>query len=219
MPTRETRLLRGRRRGRELVRRRIAELRQLRLSLGVGQTQMAGALSCSVSQLWRLEAGDVGAVTVTRLAEMASVLGHEISLGLHPIGDPIRDKGQQALAHRFDALLSEAWQSTSEVLLPLTGDRRAWDKLLRLVGNDYRVGVDLETRIRDIQELTRRTRLRERDGGVDAILIVLSDSSTNRRLVDELRVTLGRDYTTSPRSILAVLRGGRRLAGSGVVVI
>jgi transcriptional regulator with XRE-family HTH domain len=219
MPTRETRLLRGRRRGRELVRRRIAELRQLRLSLGVGQTQMAGALSCSVSQLWRLEAGDVGAVTVTRLAEMASVLGHEISLGLHPIGDPIRDKGQQALAHRFDALLSEAWQSTSEVLLPLTGDRRAWDKLLRLAGNDYRVGVDLETRIRDIQELTRRTRLRERDGGVDAIPIVLSDSSTNRRLVDELRVTLGRDYTTSPRSILAGLRGGRRLAGSGVVVI
>ena len=158
-------------------------------------------------------------MTLTRLAEIASVLGQEISLGLHPIGDPIRDKGQQALAHRFDAIPSAAWQSTSETLLPMPGDRRAWDKLLRLVGTDYRVGVDLETRIRDIQELTRRTRLRERDGGVDAILIVLSDSATNRRLVDELRSTLGREYETSPRSTLAALRSGRPLPGSGVVIV
>ncbi len=180
---------------------------------------MAAELGCSASQLWRLEAGEVAAVTLTRLAEMASVLGYEISLGLHPIGDPIRDKGQQALARRFDAIPSETWQSTSETLLPLPGDRRAWDKLLQLIGTDYRVGVDLETRIRDIQELTRRTRLRERDGAVDAILIVLSDSATNRRLVDELRATLGREYATAPRSILAALRGGRRLIGSGVDLV
>ena len=109
---------------------------------------------------------------------------------------------------------------TSETLLPLPGDLRAWDKLLRLGGAPrHLVGVDLETRIRDIQALVRRTRLRERDGGVDAILIVLSDSAINRRLVGQLREALGTDYATAPRAILRALREGSALPGSGVILI
>lgn len=81
------------------------------------------------------------------------------------------------------------------------------------------MGVDIEARIRDVQALVRRTRLRERDGGVDQILIVLSDSATNRRLVDELRAALGPSYATSPRAILKALREGRPLPGSGVLLV
>jgi hypothetical protein len=153
-------------------------------------------MDCSQPNLWRLEANQVEAVTVVRLAEMASILGLELSIGLHPIGDPIRDKGQQALANRFDSLLSPRWAVTNETLLPLPGDLRSWNKLLRLAGTSdrsgaYLVGVDLETRIRDVQALVRRTHLRERDGGLNAILIVLSDSATNRRHVGQFREALG----------------------------
>jgi len=170
---------------------------------------------------WRLEAGQVRELTVERVSEVASVLGFEISLGLHPIGDPIRDKGQLAVARRFQALLSEEWEQTDEMLLPGEGEQRAWDKLLELTGADppYLVGVDIETRVRDIQALTRRTRGRERDGEVDAILIVLSDSATNRRLVDELRTSLGPAYATTPRAIFSALRSGQRLVRSGVVLV
>ena len=149
------------------------------------------------------------------------MLGFEISLGLHPIGDPLQDKGQLAVGKRFDAMLSSAWRVTDETLLPGAGELRAWDKLLRLVGASprYLVGVDIETRIRDVQALTRRTRARERDGMVDAILIVLSDSATNRRLVQELRSSLGPAYATSPRQILGALRSGERLVGSGVILV
>ncbi|MEX2546585.1 MAG: hypothetical protein WD830_02200 [Chloroflexota bacterium] len=199
--------------------RTLNELSERRKALGVGQPAMAKELACSQSQLWRTEAQQVE-VTVVRLAEMASVLGMELSIGLHELGDPIRDKGQQALAKRFDAIPSPRWHSTSETLLPLPGDLRSWDKLLRLTGNSRQlVGVDLETRIRDIQALVRRTRLRERDGGVDAILIVLSDSATNRRLVAELRETLGPAYATAPRGILKALRDGSVLPGSGVLLV
>ena len=94
-------------------------------------------------------------------------------------------------------------------------------QLLRLkdVTPRHLVGVDIETRIRDIQELVRRTRLRERDGETDAILIVLSDSAVNRRLVDQLRDALGPGYATSPRLILRALRAGERLPGSGVILV
>ena len=155
-----------------------------------------------------------------RLSEMASVLGLELSVGLHEIGDPIRDKGHQALGKRFDAVPSARWQNMAEVLLPNVGDRRSWDRVLRLLAAPGQVvGVDLETRIRDIQALVRRTRERERDGGVDEILIVLSNSATTGRSCDELRTALGPRYETSPRGILADLRVGRRNRGSGVILI
>jgi hypothetical protein len=117
--------------------------------------------------------------------------------------------------------LDDAWSISDEAPMPIIGDQRAWDKLLRLRHSQppYLVGVDIETRVRDIQALTRRTRLRERDGGVDEILIVLSDSAHNRRLVDDLRQSLGAAYATSPRAILRALRSGERLVGSGVVLI
>ena len=160
-------------------------------------------------------------MSVVALSEIASVLGLELSVGLHELGDPIRDAGQQALGRRFDAIPAPAWRSTSETLLPNPGDQRSWDRLLRLTTSPERhlVGADLETRIRDVQALVRRTRLRERDGGVAAILLVLSDSATNRSLVGQLRESLGPDYRSPPRSILASLRAGEPLPGSGVVLI
>ncbi len=173
------------------------------MTLGIGQPAMAQEMGVSQAQIWRIEAGQVEA-SVVRLSEMASVLGLELSIGLHELGDPIRDRGQQALAKRFEGILSPKWRSMSEVLLPGLGELRSWDKLLRLDDPAGRqlVGADLETRIRDVQALVRRTRLRERDGGVDEILLVLSDSATNRGLVAELRETLGAAYETSPRLLV-----------------
>lgn len=200
-----------------LTARALNELRLAREVAGIGLPATARELGCSPSQLWRVLAGQVEGVTVTRLSEIGAVLGLEISLGLHPVGDAIRDQGQQGLIGRFRAVLAPAWRVAAEMPLPGADELRAWDLLLRLGG--YRVGVEAEIRIRDVQWLVRRIRQRERDGRVDAILIVLSDSAINRRLVAELREALGEPYATSPRAILAALRVGRPLSGPGVVLI
>ena len=220
MGSKETRLHRGRRRGLDLASRTLGELRIKRVTHNVSLETMAGQLGCATSTAWRRER-DAPSATVVGLAEMASVLGYELSIGLHPVGDAVRDRAQLAIGRRVDALFGPAWSVMDEVLLPNPGDRRAWDKLARLRGAEPRhvVGVDIESRIRDVQALVRRTRERERDGGVDAILIVLSDSAANRRLVGHLRESLGPAYATSPRLILAALRQGRPLPGSGVVLI
>lgn len=220
MATKETRRRRGTRRGLELAGRVLAELRTNRVNSNISLEAMGAQLGCSLSSVWRRETNPAGA-TIVGLSEMASILGYELSVGVHPVGDPIRDKGAQALGWRFHAHLASTWEIINEALLPGPGELRAWDKLLRLRDEQPRhlVGVDLESRIRDVQQLVRRTRLRERDGGVDQILIVLSDSATNRRLVDELRAALGPSYATSPRAILQALRAGRQLPGSGVVLL
>lgn len=155
-------------------------------------------------------------VSVVRLAEVASLLGLELSATLHPSGEPIRDRGHQALVGRFRGELAPTWTVKAEVLLPPPWDRRSWDLILRLA--ELLVGVEAETRIRDIQALVRRIRARERDGGVDEIVVLLSDSAANRRLAPELRIALGERYVTSPRVLLAALRAGRPLPGSGVVL-
>lgn len=149
------------------------------------------------------------------------MLGYEVSVGLHPVGDPVRDKGQLACGRRFNAVLSDRWRVTDETLLPGAGEQRAWDKLLRLLDATPRhlVGVDIESRVRDVQALVRRTRGRERDGQVDHILVVLADTAHNRRMVHELRTSLGPEYASGPRRIMAALRKGEPLPGSGVVLL
>jgi hypothetical protein len=182
---------------------------------------MGKELGGSGSAYGRFETFQVDDVGVVRLAEIASLLGYEISLGLHPIGDPIRDKGQLACARRFDALLSNRWRVTDEALLPGPGEQRAWDKLLRLVNSSptYLVGTDIESRVHDVQAIVRRTRARERDGHVDRILIVLADTAHNRRIVEELGRSLGDTYSTPPRDLVAALRAGTPLPGNGLILI
>ena len=81
------------------------------------------------------------------------------------------------------------------------------------------MGVELETRVRDVQRLVRKIRERERDGGVDQILIVLSASAHNRRVSAQLLEALGLEFATSPRVILRALREGRPIPGSGVTLL
>ena len=221
MASKETRLQRGRRRARTLSARVLTELLEARTTLAISQRTMASELGMSQAQFWRIESGRDDNLSLRHIAEIASLLGYEASLTIHPIGDPIRDRAQQAVGRRFDALLSPGWTVIDEALLPNPGDRRSWDKLLRLTGAEERhaVGVDLESRIYDVQALVRRTRERERDGGVDEILIVLSHSAHNRRTAGQLVEALGLQYASPGPVIRRALRLGQPLPGSGVILV
>lgn len=218
MATRETRVQRGRRRGHRLARQLVSELAGARVVAGVSQSTLARELGRSQSEVSRFESlTRIDGISLVRIAEMASLLGLELSASLHPLGDAIRDKGHQALLSRIRAEISPSSAVRAEVPFPTPGDPRAWDLVLRAQGQ--LVGVEAETRIRDVQALVRRLHQRARDGGVDEVLLVLAASRTNTRQVHELRTALGDGYATQPRTLLSALRAGRRLPGSGVVLL
>jgi len=177
--------------------------------------RLLGWSQSDVSRFERLRR--IQGITFDDVATAAAVLGRELGANLYPAGEPIRDKGHQALIGRFRAVLNSAWRVAAEVPLPTPGDRRAWDLLLRIPGQI--VGVECETRLRDIQAFVRRIRERELDGGADAIVIVLAESAHNRRLLAGLLEALGPRYSSSPRRTFRPLREGKPLAGSGVVLI
>lgn len=183
-------------------------------------SQRTGAvrLGCSQSQYSRFESGaQPGAIRLVRVAEVAALLGLELSVSLHPAGEPVRDRGHQALIRRFRGELHRSFEVQAEVPFPGPGDPRVWDLILR--HGDLLIGVEAETRIRDLQALVRRMRGPERDGGADRLVLLLSDSRLNRRLAAELRQALGDQFGCPARRLLAALRNAHPLPGSGVLLL
>jgi transcriptional regulator with XRE-family HTH domain len=217
MGTRESRLQRGRRLGEQRARALVDELRTARRTLGLSQQAVADATGRSQSDISRLErCVGLRGTSLVELSEIGAALGLELRAGFHPAGVAIRDRGHQALIGRFRAWLHSGLGVAAEVALPGPGDPRTWDLVLRI--GSQRVGVEAETRIRDVQALSRRLHQRQRDGGTDVVLLVLSDSEHNRLLVGELRASLGPDFATNPRQLIAALRTGTPLRGSGVIL-
>lgn len=196
----------------------MAELVSARLLAGLSQAsvgRMVGWSQPEVSRFEHLLRRD--SISVVEVSQMAAVLGLDLSAGLHPVGEPLRDKGHQVLIGRFTELLNAGWRVAREVPLPNPGDPRAWDLVLRLEG--CVVGVEAETRVRDIQALARRLHVRQRDGGTSVVLLVLAESVHNRQVLSELLVALGPEFAGAPRATLRSLRDGRPVAGSGVLLL
>jgi transcriptional regulator with XRE-family HTH domain len=217
MGTRETRAQRGRRRGREITNAAVAQLRDARVLAGLSQRTIAGAIGWNQQHYSRFEAGRVTNAPLRVFVIGASLLGLDVSVSFHPVGPALRDKGHEAVIERFLKLLNPAWRVVRELPFPTPGDPRFWDLTLRI--GAQLVGIEVETRIRDVQALVRRMRERGRDGGADVIVIVLSDSAHNRELVDQFREALGQEFAIAPRDLLAALRAGTALPGSGVVLL
>ena len=80
-----------------------------------------------------------------------------VRLRAYPAGDPIRDAGHTRLLDRLRRDLASGLQWRSEVPLPIEGDLRAWDAVIG--GPGWRLMVEAETLIDDVQALERRLAL------------------------------------------------------------
>lgn len=181
MGSRERAIDIGAARARDILARLMAEARAARLAAGLGQHDVAAALGISRSQYSRLERGLSPDISINRAARLFAVLGHELSVRTFPAGDPIRDVAHTALLERLRVLCHRSFRWRTEVPLPIPGDLRAWDATA--VCPTCRIGVEAETRLRDIQALDRRLALKERDGDMDRLVLLVLDSRSNREVL------------------------------------
>jgi hypothetical protein len=96
-------------------------------------------------------------------------------------------------------------------------DRRAWDLLL-LVGR-HRIGVEAETRLRDVQALLRRLALKRRDGAVDRLLLVVNDTVHNREAIDAGSSLLLDAFPGAPRQAFRALKLGLLPPADTILVV
>jgi transcriptional regulator with XRE-family HTH domain len=171
----------------------------------------------SHSEVSRIELGEAARVPYETLVTLGAVLGLDVPLRTFPAGDPIRDAAQLALLAKLRVLLPPTVQWRTEVPLDRPGDLRAWDALVR--GPGWRVPIDAETRLRDVQAFARRFALKRRDDGVEIAVLLASDTRNNRHAIRLARLDLAAEFPEPGDAVLRALISGNRPSGSGIVLL
>lgn len=192
-----------------------AELREARLSAGVSQDHVARVAGLHQSKISRIERAQRTSVRVDELAQHCAALGLRLSLKAYPEGGAVRDAGQLRLLRRFREELHGGFGWHSEVPVAAGGDARAWDVVLDGPGT---IGIDAETRLRDVQAVQRRSELKWRDGGLDRLVLLIAATRHNRGVVREHRAALASTFPADTAEVMAALRRGVLPPRNGIVV-
>ncbi len=206
----------GIRRARSLAYAIGRELLDARLAAGLSQGSVAHAAGLHQSRISRTERGVAPLPRLDELARHCAVLGHELGARPYPVGSPVRDAAQRRLLATLERFVSDRFRWRFEVGLDLPGDKRAWDAWLDGPGD---VAIDAETRLHDVQTLQRRLELKWRDSGSPRLVLVVSATRHNRRVVREHRGALSSTLPLDSRTVLAALRSGQVPPANGIAFV
>jgi transcriptional regulator with XRE-family HTH domain len=206
---------RGRRRAREGLSRVAGDVRLARVGAGLSLRDVANSAGLDHAQLWRFERRQID-LTLGNLSAVCSVLGLDLSIRAFPTGDAIRDAGHARLLARLRVRLHPSLRWSTEVALPGLDELRAWDAVIR--GPGWRVPLEAETVLGDIQALERKLALKVRDGGVQHVLLLLADTRANRRALTSAPAAFAAQPLRN-RQILALLGSGRQPTAGGIVML
>jgi transcriptional regulator with XRE-family HTH domain len=214
MATRERPVERASTRARHLITDLGRELHTARVDRALSLRVVGQATELSASQISRIERGVAPQLTIVQIARLLAAVGLELSVRAYPTGEPIRDIAHARLLESLRRQLHRGLVWRTEVPFPMQGDLRAWDAVIR--GRGWSVGVECETRPRDVQALDRRLALKERDGRLDRVVLLLRDSVHNRRFLRVWPGTATR-FSVAGNEALAALRSGRDPGGNAVI--
>ena len=184
---------------------------------GLSLRAVGRAVGLSESQVSRIERGKVEHVSVRDLARLHAAVGLDLSLKSYPSGQPIRDVAHIELLDDLRRQLHKSLRWAVEVPLPLPGDLRSWDGLIG--AQAWRYGVEAETAPRDSQSVARRVQLKQRDGQVDGVLLVLRRTVQTRRFLAEAGGHLRDLFPVDGLRALELLRAGVDPGGNAIIVL
>ena len=101
--------------------------------------------------------------------------------------------------------------------MPIEGDLRAWAAALLQTG--VRIGVDAETRLRDVQAVDRRIMLKLRDSGFDRAILLVAATRSNRLAVSDAAPIVLPNYPVPARSALRALAAGEDPGGNCLIML
>lgn len=216
MTTRSRPVDRARRRIDEDLHRVRLDLGRARRGSGLSFDAVGEACDISGSTASRIEGGATRDPDLRVLAAIAAVVGLELRVRAYPAGDPIRDAGSQRLINRLLVRLHADLVWLTEVPLPILGDLRAWDAMIR--GVEWRLAVEAETVLDDIQAVERRVALKQRDGQIDQVLLVVADTRRNRRALASAPAAFP-GFSRDARRLLRGLADGADPGTSAIVLL
>ena len=181
------------------------------------QRELGDAVGISHAAVSRIERGEATWVSYETLVLMGSVLGLDIPIRAYPSGEPVREAAQVALLARLRVLLPPNPRWRTEVPLDIPGDRRAWDAVIE--GRGWRVPIEAETRLRDVQAVLRRVALKRRDDQCEVVILLVADTRHNRHVLRLAAADLASEFPVKSAKALAALVAGERPSASAVVLL
>lgn len=162
-----------------------------------------------------IERGQRKSITHLELSCFASVVGLRYSGRLFLGTTRLRDATQLEMIGGYRALAAGCgWNVRIEDPIPITGDLRAFDLMLRRAA--ARVAHEFISRLYDVQAQIRPLLQKQRDAG-GGTLILVKDNAENQRLVREAGGALRDLFPLSSRDILQAIREGRDPGSNGIV--
>jgi transcriptional regulator with XRE-family HTH domain len=212
----ESHASRGARRGRRLLADLGAELRATRIGAGLTLAEVAGAAGISAAELSRIERGLAPWLGMLAASKICAIVGLDLAVRAYPDGNPLRDRAHVPMFATFRSLLGKGLRLRAEV--PVAGSGlRAWDGT---IADTYaEAAVELESRIGDAQALARRVTLKQRDSGIDRVVLVLLDSRTNRLALRLAMPLLETEFPLPDRAIRHALAEGAVPSASGILLL
>jgi len=198
------------------LRRLGREARGARIRAGVSQSHLSARVGASRQWLGGFESGRLQTVDLRRVTLLFAHLGLKLAVTAYPVGEPIRDAGHVRLLERFNRRLGPVWRRRSEAVMPRAGDLRAWDELLR---GPVSIGVEAETRLTDLQATLRAIAGKQRDSGVDRVVLVVAASAANRGFLNRHVALVRQTFPLDTRSTLAAMGAGRDPGANGLVLV
>jgi len=193
------------------------EFRVARIRAGRTQRQVGAAIGRSGSRISRIEAGKVRRVPLTELMTVAAAVGLKLWAQCFPGGRRPLDGAQLRLIERFNARLHTSWRRELEAVIPLPGDLRAIDEVLRSDGCSC--AVEAITRLADVQAQLRPARAKQRDIGADRLILLVAGSLANRRMLYEAGPLIREAFPIGTREALGALAEGRDPGGDCLIVL
>ena len=188
-----------------------------RLARGLRQTDVARAMSVSHARISRVEQGHLRDLAVADLTRHGAAVGLRLHARFYPAGGGLRDAAQLALLRRLHARIGDRWSWQLEAPLDLPGDLRAFDALL--TRNGLRVAVEAITRFRDAQAQLRAAALKQRDGQVARLVVLIGATHHNRRALAPAKDLLATAFPRNTRATLAALERGENPGDNGIVLL
>ena len=193
------------------------DLRTSRLMNGATQADIGAAIGVSASEISRREHGDAPNVSARSLSEQAAAVGLRLVITTYPAGGGVRDAAQLKYIHRFLDRVSDRFLRELEAVIPLPGDLRAVDVVLRSAG--CLIAVEVITRLGDVQAQIRFARNKARDIGATRLVLAVAGTHANRRVLDEARSALNGAWDLDTRRAMATLAAGRQPDHDALILI
>jgi transcriptional regulator with XRE-family HTH domain len=204
-------------RGRRLQAELGSDLREARLARGLRQIDVAQAISVSHAAISRVELGLLTGLSIADAVRHGAVVGLKLHARFYPVGGGLRDAAQLDLIRRLRARIGDRWRWQLEAPLDIAGDLRAFDALIS--NEQTTIAIEAITRLRDAQAQLRAAMLKQRDGNVPRLVLLIKATQHNREALASAADVLATTFPLGTRATLNALTEGMDPGDNGIVLL